>query len=113
MKRIYVAGRYSGDNVIEILNNMRCGIKWSCEIMRMGFAPYVPWLDFQMGLHEEFDVEAYKSVSIEWLKAADCMFIVPRQELSPGVKAEIKIAEDIGIPIFTCLYDLLNWSNND
>jgi hypothetical protein len=112
MKKVYVAGRYSGTNVIEILSNMRQGIKYSCEIMRMGFAPFVPWLDFQLGLHEKFDVETYKDVSIEWLRASDCMFLVPKQERSAGVKAEIVIAEEMGIPIFTSMYDLIAWGES-
>lgn len=109
MFRVYVAGRYSGSDVIEILSNMRKGIELSVEVMRAGFCPYIPWLDFQIGLHVDFDVETYKRIGLEWVKVCHAVILVPNQEISSGVRAEIDMARNLGIPVFTTITDLLIW----
>ena len=40
MKRVYVAGAYSGDNVIEILQNIGRGEWYSAQIFKLGYAPF-------------------------------------------------------------------------
>ena len=45
MKRIYVAGRYSADNVLDVLRNIGRGEKMCAKLFKMGYAPYCPWHD--------------------------------------------------------------------
>jgi hypothetical protein len=44
MKRVYVAGSYNGPSVIDVLNNMRIGMRAGVDVLRAGFSPWVPWL---------------------------------------------------------------------
>jgi hypothetical protein len=48
--RVYVAGPYSANNVMDVLKNIRIGILWSVKLLTLGFAPFTPWTDFQLSL---------------------------------------------------------------
>jgi len=103
MTRIYVAGSYSGDNVITILNNMRMGMRAGTELLLEGFSPFVPWFDYHFQLmlrdNETLDVNKYYNYSIAWLEASDVVYVLPNSEKSAGTQAEIGRAVDLGIPV--------------
>lgn len=101
--RVYVAGAYSADNVITILDNMRKGLRVSTEVMLMGFAPFSPWLDYQFQLMlregEKLEVKDYYEYSLAWLEASDVVLLLPNSEHSKGTQGELKRAEELKIPI--------------
>ena len=107
-KRIYVAGAYSADNVIDVLNNIRNGNKMAAQLMKLGFAPFSPWLDYQFQFFEVLSIKDYYDYSIAWLLVSDAMLVLPNFENSKGTLNEISIAEQKGIPIFYSLNDLLD-----
>ena len=104
MKRIYVAGAYSADNVLEVLHNIRKGIRASVEVMLAGYAPFSPWLDYQFVLmlqeHEELSVQQFYDYSMAWLEASDAVLVLPDSENSEGTQAEILRANELDIPVF-------------
>lgn len=101
--KVYVAGCYSADNVISVLNNMRIGMRKATEIMLAGYVPFVPWFDyhFQLNLREgeELKVEDYYAYCVEWLKVSDVLFLLPGAENSKGTKEELRVASLYGIPV--------------
>jgi hypothetical protein len=103
MKRIYVAGPYSG-NTLETLNNMRVGIRTATELLLSGYAPFCPWVDYHYTLAlrdgESISYEDYLKYSIAWLEVSDAIYLLPNWEKSKGTLAEIEIAEKLGIPVF-------------
>lgn len=103
MKRVYVAGSYSDNNVISILNNMRRGMRTGTEVLLAGYAPFVPWLDYQLQLmlrgDEKLTVDDYYNYSMAWLEVSDALLVLPNYENSKGTLAEIKRAEELGIPV--------------
>ena len=105
--RVYVAGAYSADNVITVLNNMREGMRVGSILLQKGFAPFVPWLDhhlqFMLREGESLSVEDYYEYSLAWLRVSDVMVVVPGWENSKGTKEEIRLAEKWEIPVY---YDL-------
>lgn len=109
MKRVYLAGAYSADNVIDILDNMRRGMRAATEILLAGYSPFVPWFDFHFQLmlreNESLSVEDYYRYSIDWLEVADIVAVMPNSENSRGTQAEIKHAKKLGISVV--LYDEL------
>jgi hypothetical protein len=110
MLRVYVAGAYSSDNVIGVLRNMRNGLALAVGVMRAGFAPFAPWLDFQYGLIGEFTVKEYQAASIAWLEVCDAMIVQPvGAETSNGTIREIARAQELGIPVFYSLDTLEKW----
>ena len=102
MKRIYVAGPYSG-NTIQTLRNIRVGIRVCTEILLAGDAPFCPWLDHQYLLalrnNETLTVDTMRRYSLAWLAVSDEMLVLPGWERSVGTKAEIVQAHVIGIPV--------------
>lgn len=109
MKRIYVAGAYSGNNVIEILKNIGRGEWYAAQIFKLGYAPFVPWhdKDFVIKLwDEDLDVEMFYRYSLTWLEVSDIMFLVPGWESSKGTLKEIEVAEKLKIKIVAKLEEL-------
>lgn len=114
MKRIYVAGPYSADNVIDVLDNMRRGIRLATKVLLAGMAPFAPWLDYhyQLALKEGecLKVADYYKYSLAWLDAADAVVVVCLgYRSSAGTMAEIERAEKLGIPVFYSFEELLKW----
>jgi hypothetical protein len=110
MKRVYVAGAYSADNILDIFDNMRRGIRWSVEVLLAGHAPFCPWLDFQYTLSlregETLSLQDFYSYSLAWLRVSDVVFVTPGWEASTGTANEILTADELGIPVIFRLEDL-------
>lgn len=106
MKRIYVCGAYSADNVITVLDNMREGMRLATRILYAGFSPFCPWADhhFQLMLrgNERLTVEDYYRYSLAWLEVSDALVVGdwPGCDKSVGTKKEIQMARNLGIQIF-------------
>ncbi len=110
MKRIYIAGAYSANNVISVFGNIRNGIRGSVEALMEGYAVFSPWIDFQFSLalreDETLTVEDYYNYSMAWLEVSDALLVLPRWEESKGTIAEIARAKELNIPIFYELVEL-------
>lgn len=104
MKRIYIAGAYSADNVMDVLKNIREGIKASIEIMKLGFSPFCPWLDYQfvfMDFDNKLELEDFYRYSIDWLEVSDAIIVIGKNwQDFKGVNMEIDFAIQRYIPIF-------------
>jgi len=110
MQRVYVAGAYSADNVMDVLNNIRRGIKASTEVFLSGFAPFCPWLDFHyqlmLGENEILTIDNYYEYSISWLKVSDIMYVISNWQSSKGTIEEIKFANEERIPVVYSMQEL-------
>ena len=108
--KIYIAGPYSADNVISVLDNIRKGIRLSTQILLMGHSPFSPWLDFLFQLflrdEESLCVEDYYRYSIDWLLVSDVLLVMPGWRSSGGTAEEISRAFNAGIPIIFDIRDL-------
>ena len=103
MKKIYVAGPYSANNVLDVLKNIGRGEKTCAKLFDMGYAPFCPWHDKSYVIDNpdgEFTVQKFYDYSIAWLKVSDAVVLTPGWELSKGTLKEIDIAEEMGIPVF-------------
>jgi len=103
MKRVYVAGKLNAEacGYIKNVHNM---IIWAEKVRKLGFAVFVPGLDFLQGLvFGNWDYKDYFDNSQPWLDAADAVFLCPDWETSEGTKREIKRASERNIPVFTDL----------
>ena len=103
MKRVYVAGKYSADNVIDVLTNIKTGIDYGALLLSMGYAVFCPFLDHHFALSSWGKVltkEMYQDNSMAWVEVSDALFIMPHSEKSHGVQAEIARAKLLGIPVY-------------
>ena len=107
MRRIYVAGAYSADNVINVFENMRKGIELSYEVLKAGFSPFCPWLDYHFSLMGEVSIEEYYRYSMAWLEVSEAVLVVPGWEDSAGTKKEMVRAHELGIPVYFSLGELI------
>jgi hypothetical protein len=106
VKRIYVAGAYSADNVLDVLKNIGRGERLAAEVFRAGFAPFCPWNDKDFIIQQpdfKYTVQMFYQYSIAWLKVSDGLILVPGWEYSWGTAEEIKISKALDLPIF---YDI-------
>lgn len=103
MKRVYIAGAFSADNVLGVLDNMRKGMRWATKVLLKGYAPFVPWFDyhFQLNLREgeKLTVQQYYNYSLAWLAVSDVVFVTPGWENSKGTLKEIEVARALNIPV--------------
>ena len=112
MKRIYIAGPYSSDNVVSVLHNIRKGIEAAYEVFCMGYAPFCPWLDFHFVLMDQAGIltlQMFYDYSIAWLKVSDAMIVLDGWENSKGTIKEIEIAEKYDIPVYYGLDKFLEY----
>lgn len=98
--RIYLAGKYSDDNVIGILNNIGIGIKVAAQILKSGNIPFCPFLDYQFQFFEELTKDDYYRYSMSFLENwAEEVWVLPDWENSEGTKKEIERANLLLIPV--------------
>ena len=100
MKRIYIAGAYSSDNVMGVLHNIGTGIKASAKILKEGNAPFCPWLDYHFALEDStIPKQAFYDYSMTWLEVCDEIHVLPGWETSQGTIKELARATELHIPI--------------
>lgn len=110
--KVYVAGPYSGDNVLSVLKNIGKGEKTCAKLFKMGFAPFCPWHDKSYIIdnpYTDFSVEDFREASMAWLKASDIVLVTRLREDSQGTMAEIKEAEIEEIPVVYSIDDLVEY----
>lgn len=102
--RVYIAGSYSADNCLKVLDNIRIGQRAAVELLLKGMVPFCPWLDYQFHLMlregEALTVADYQKYSMAWLEVCDAVFVLPNSENSKGTQAEIARAKELKIPVF-------------
>ena len=110
MKRIYIAGPYSADNVLSVFENMRKGIALATRVRREGYAPFCPWMDFMYyltNMGESFDIENCYEYSLAWLKVSDGVLFTSDWKTSTGAVMEHEYAIRQAIPIFYNISELI------
>lgn len=101
--RVYVAGPYSADNVMDVLRNIGKGQRACARLFAAGFAPFCPWHDKTYvydNPDEQFTVPMFYKFSMAWLEVSDAVFVLPNWGTSKGTIAEIERANKLGIPVF-------------
>ena len=116
MKRIYVAGNYSADNVLDVLKNIGRGQQCCADLFMMGFAPFCPWHDRSYVMDNPggaFKVSQFHKHSMAWLEVSDAVFVISGKGNGGGVDAEIERANELGIPVFESLMKLVAWAEEE
>ncbi len=117
MLTVYVAGPLSsgffgrepsnGGSVTDYIKNCHRMIAEANRLRVQGFAPFVPCLDYLLGLVDgNLHYADYYAPSQEWLKRSDAVYVIAR---SPGVDKELALAQRLGIPWFMKWKDLIAW----
>lgn len=103
MIKIYIASPYSKGDKLE---NVKFQINAANELIRRGYAPYVPLLNHF--IQNEFPQTEHKwlKLDFEYLSSCDVLIRLKpikngEEVLSPGADKEEKYAISLGIPIFS------------
>ena len=111
MKRVYIAGAMSADNILTMLDNIHYGIKLGGEVLKLGFAPFVPHFDIffklQGGANFDVPMEDYYNYTMQYLKVANCVLLCPNWENSKGTRREIEQAAKLNLPVYYNLEELM------
>ena len=99
MKRIYIAGKIN-DMAVDYLKNVHLMMTEAHKLRKQGYAIFIPCLDLLSGImFGDLDYEDYTENDMAWLEVCDELYVLPNWETSNGTKAEIKRAQELGIPI--------------
>ena len=119
IKRVYIAGLltprgyWSANLAIDHLINHREMVRWGLEALLAGFDPFVPafdhafWMVMRPG--EYITEPMIKRYSKSWMEVCDAVVLTPGWQKSAGTLAEIKYAEELGIPVFKSLQELIRY----
>jgi hypothetical protein len=105
--KVYIAGALSSKEkvdrtpskvITDYISNVSDMCKAASKVRRLGHYPYVPGLDFVIGMViGDWQEEEYRGMGMEFLKVCDCVLVISD---SWGVQQEVKEAEKLGIPIY-------------
>lgn len=100
MKRAYIAGKLNADNACDYIKNVHTMMKYAEQVRKDGYAVFVPSNDLLMGMmFGNYSYEDYAGNNLEWVKAADVLFVCPDSHHSKGTQKEIEVANLHNIPI--------------
>ena len=110
---VYVAGAYSADNVLDVLDNMRRGIEVSRELLEAGASVFCPFIDYQYFLAKnEISLETIQQHGRDFVTRCDAVVLTdnPKNQRSKGTIKEIEAASAHDIPVFFSKQDYLAWA---
>lgn len=99
---------------MDILSNIRKGIQASYEVMKLGYSPFCPWLDFHfvlMDISSELKLEDFYRYSIDWLAVSDAILLLEGWQESKGSIKEWEYAKKNNIPVFYSISELMTSEN--
>ena len=111
MKKIYIAGPFRGPDAWAITLNIHNAKLMIPIIGKAGHVPVCPhsmYGDFDGTLPDVYWLEA----TMNLLEVCDAVYLCENWRQSEGSKAEAARAEELGIPVFELLDDLLNWMSH-
>lgn len=100
MKKIYVGGPFTGQEMRNTHNAVEVGVK----LIKLGFAPYIPHLYAFVDYLHPLGYEDCMNLCFEWLPICDALYVIRN---SPGTDREIELAKKLNIPIFYNIDDIL------
>lgn len=108
--RVYIAGALSSKEntdrspskvVIDYIQNIHKMCRVASAVRRLGHYPYVPALDFLLGvIAGDWSEDDYRGIGMCFLEVCDYVLVISE---SWGALQEIKKARELGIPVIYSL----------
>ena len=104
MIKVYIASPYTkGDIAV----NVKAQIDVVDVLMDFGFAPYAPlYSHFQHMAHPRPYTD-WVEIDLVWVEVCDCLLRLPGE--SPGADGEVKLALELGKPVFYAINELVDY----
>lgn len=105
---VYVAGPYRAITVWQVECNIHRAREVGIEVARAGFMPLVPHANTAHydGIQSD---EFWLRGTMELLRRADAVMLVPGWVKSEGTRLEIEEANRLGLPVFETIEALQAW----
>ena len=107
MKRIYIAGPYSGPTIWDVQQNVNQAKIMASNIIDLGHAPFCPHLSHYIEVKFPKPYLTWLEIDNEFVKVCDALIRIPGA--SSGSDKEVALAESLGIPVFFELQDLIEY----
>jgi len=108
MKWVFVCGPYRAVTVWEISRNIERAREAAAQLWSMGIPAYCPHANTSLmdgKASDDFFLEAQRDM----LRKCAAVFVCGPTENSSGSVAELRLADKLGIPIFSCYEHLSLW----
>lgn len=109
MKLIYVAGPFRAANTWEIEQNIRRAETLALEAWAVGVAVICPHTNtrFYQGVLPD---AVWLAGDLEIIRRCDAILVTPDWSMSPGARAEVHLAESLGMPVLSSIQELRQWA---
>lgn len=103
--RVYVAGPITSSG--NLLLNVRRALYTGTDLLKRGFAPYVPHLTcyWEIVAPEDFTYEDWLGLDVEYLSVCDCLLRL--DGVSAGADREAALMRELNKPVYLSLDTLL------
>ena len=108
MKLVYVAGPYRAEAEFGVLENIRRAEKVALEVWRAGAACICPHKNTAF-FGGAADDRVWLEGDLEIIRRCDAIVLVEGWQNSTGTLAEIKLASELGLPVFEWLDEFRDW----
>lgn len=107
-KMVFISAPYTHPDPIE---NTRIVCEVWHKLRKCGFIPFAPHLSMLLQFHKPMDIQFWYDYDIEVMKRCD--IVLRLQGESVGADNEVRIATNIGVPVFTSVDELVEFTNNN
>ena len=111
MKLVYIAGPYRGASEWEVVQNIRRAEALALQVWQSGAACICPHKNTAL-LGGAADDSVWLEGDLEMMKRCDAVLCTDDWRRSNGAIEEVRIATEVGIPIFYKLTDLQKWMDS-
>jgi hypothetical protein len=110
MKLVYIAGPYRGASEWEVVQNIRRAEALALEVWQSGAACICPHKNTAL-LGGAADDSVWLEGDLEMMRRCDAVLCTEDWRRSAGAREEVRIANEMGLPVFQALADLRTWLN--
>lgn len=103
-KLVFISGPYTYPD--PVINTRLICDAWHV-LRNRGFIPFAPHLSLLLHFHEPRDIQFWYDYDIDVMKRCDIVLRIPGE--SAGADNEVKIARDLGIPVYEMSADQFTW----
>jgi len=102
VNRVIIATPYKGKTESEIIANVEYARQAMMDSIRRGESPFAPHLLYPQVLDDGIRVQREMGMAcgLNWIHAADNLIVYTDLGISDGMKAEIALANRIGLKVF-------------
>jgi len=112
MKLVYVAGPYRGSGEWEVLQNIRRAETLALAVWQAGAACICPHKNTAL-FGGAADDSVWLEGDLEMMRRCDAVLCTDDWQRSAGAREEVRVAKEMGLPVFHSLVDLRTWLNGD